>query len=65
MAAGQLREKQLIAFIPEGAILPRESGVSARPLAMGAVPFWPPQELSVTFHLPHKGVLTGMGLPQG
>jgi predicted ABC-class ATPase len=62
---GQLREKQLIAFIPEGAILPRENGISARPLAMGAVPFWPPQDLSVTFQLPHKGSLTGMGLPQG
>lgn len=61
----RLREKQLIAFIPEGAILPRESGVSARPLAMGAVPFWPPPELSVTFQLPHKGALTGLGLPQG
>ena len=61
----QLRGKQLIAFIPEGAILPRESGISSRPLAMGAVPFWPPQDLSVTFQLPHKGPLTGMGLPEG
>jgi predicted ABC-class ATPase len=61
----QLRGKQLVAFIPEGAILPRESGVSSRPLAMGAVPFWPPQGLSITFQLPHKGSLTGMGLPQG
>jgi len=61
----QLKGKQLIAFIPEGAILPRESGVSSRPLALGAVPFWPPQDLSVTFQLPHKGSLTGLGLPEG
>ncbi|RPH87223.1 MAG: hypothetical protein EHM75_06045 [Desulfobacteraceae bacterium] len=62
---GQLREKHLVAFVPEGAILPRETGVGTRPLAMGAVPFWPPQDFSVTFQLPHKGPLTGMGLPEG
>ncbi len=60
-----LNEKGLVAFVPEGAILPRESGISSRPLAMGAVPFYPPQELSVSFHLPHKGAITGLGLAKG
>lgn len=60
-----LNEKGLVAFVPEGAILPRESGISSRPLAMGAVPFYPPQELSVSFHLPHKGAITGLGLEKG
>jgi predicted ABC-class ATPase len=60
-----LEEKKLVAFVPEGAILPRESGVSSRPLAMGTVPFYPPQELSVPFHLPHKGLINGLGIPQG
>ena len=60
-----LDEKGLVAFVPEGAILPRESGVSSRPLVMGSVPFYPPQELSVTFQLPHKGMINGLGLSKG
>ncbi|MBI5605656.1 MAG: ABC-ATPase domain-containing protein [Deltaproteobacteria bacterium] len=60
-----LNEKGLLAFVPEGAILPRESGISSRPLAMGAVPFYPPQELSLSFHLPHKGAISGLGLEKG
>jgi predicted ABC-class ATPase len=60
-----LDEKGLAAFVPEGGILPRESGISSRPLAMGSVPFYPPQELSVSFHLPHKGMINGLGLPKG
>jgi predicted ABC-class ATPase len=60
-----LGEKGLVAFVPEGAILPRESGVSSRPLAMGPVPFYPPRELSLSFQLPHKGLITGLGLPEG
>lgn len=60
-----LSEKGLVAFIPDGAILPRESGISARPLIMGVVPFRTPPELSVSFLLPHKGSLTGMAIPSG
>jgi predicted ABC-class ATPase len=60
-----LDEKGLVSFVPEGAILPRESGVSSRPLVMGSVPFYPPQELSVTFQLPHKGMINGLGLIKG
>ena len=60
-----LDEKDLVAFVPEGAILPRESGISSRPLAMGPVPFYPPQELSVSLQLPHKGRMNGLGLPKG
>ena len=60
-----LSEKGLVAFIPDGAILPRESGISTRPLTMGVVPFRTPPELSVSFQLPHKGLLKGMGIPSG
>jgi predicted ABC-class ATPase len=60
-----LAGKGLVAFVPEGAILPRESGISSRPLAMGTVPFYPPQEFSTTYQLPHKGTITGLGLPKG
>jgi predicted ABC-class ATPase len=62
---GSLNEKGLVAFIPEGAILPRETGISCRPLTMGAVPFYPPQELSLSFQLPHKGTINGLGVPKG
>ena len=44
---GQLEERGLVAFIGEGAVLPRRSGVDDRPLAEGAVPFVPPPELAL------------------
>ena len=31
----------------------------------GSVPFQSPQELSVTLELPHRGTVTGMGIPKG
>jgi predicted ABC-class ATPase len=61
----RLPERDLVAFIAEGAVLPRESGISSKPLQVGTVPFYPPQELAVSFHLPHKGLINGLGLPQG
>lgn len=60
----QLRERGLVAFVADGAILPRASGVSQRPL-VGAVPFASPPELRVVLHTPHSGAVTGMGIPEG
>lgn len=60
----QLRERGLVAFVADGAILPRASGVSQRPLA-GAVPFASPPELRVTLRAPHAGAIDGMGVPGG
>jgi len=60
-----LKEKDLVAFVANGAILPRRSGVDDRPLQMGVVPFRSPQELEVEVELPNRGVLQGMGIPQG
>lgn len=61
-----LDEKGLVAFIANGAILPRESGVSDRPLTRGRViPFQSPPELEVSFELPNGGTVTGMGIPRG
>ncbi len=60
----QLKERNLTAFVADGTILPRESGVSARPMK-NAVPFKSPDSLKVTLDLPHHGPLTGMGVPQG
>ncbi len=60
-----LKERGLVAFVANGAILPRESGVSQRPLKKGSVPFKSPEHLEVTLNLPHKGEIKGMGIPKG
>lgn len=54
----------LCAFVANGSILPRESGVSPRPMK-GAVKFSSPRELEVTMDLPNKGRIRGMGIPKG
>jgi len=61
----QLAERKLVAFVAEGAILPRESGVSDRPLREGAVPFTPPPSLAVILERPNCGPIRGMGIPEG
>lgn len=60
----QLAEKGLVAFVANGSVLPRESGVSARPMK-GAVPFQSPESMEVELTLPNRGSIQGMGIPQG
>lgn len=60
----ELEKKDLIAFVANGAILPRESGVSDKPMK-GAVRFQSPKEMEVTMKLPHKGGISGMGIRRG
>jgi predicted ABC-class ATPase len=60
----RLPEWGLVAFVGDGAILPRESGVSQRPLK-GVIPFASPPSLRVAFPVPHAGEVLGMGLPRG
>jgi predicted ABC-class ATPase len=62
---GQLAQAGLVAFVADGAILPRRSGVDQRPLTEQAIPFQSPASLRVTLHCPHAGPLRGMGVPQG
>ena len=54
----------LAAFVADGSILPRESGVSDRPMQK-AIPFVSPDSLAVTLSLPHRGPLRGMGIKKG
>lgn len=61
----QLSARGLVAFVAEGSLLPRRSGVDDHPLADGAVPFKTPDSLRVEFSLPNAGTITGMGIPQG
>ncbi|WP_163582524.1 ABC-ATPase domain-containing protein [Gracilibacillus saliphilus] len=61
----KMKENNWIAFVADGAILPRESGVSNRPLRK-AVPFESPQENRVEIKLPHREeALTGMAIRKG
>ncbi|WP_028464128.1 ABC-ATPase domain-containing protein [Nesterenkonia alba] len=67
---GQLAEAGLVAFVGDGAILPRRSGDSDLPMSAGAggdepVPFTSPESLRVSFTLPSGGTVTGMGVPEG
>ncbi|MEG4998888.1 ABC-ATPase domain-containing protein [Microcoleus sp. B4-D4] len=61
----QLAEKQLVAFVADGSILPRRSGVDNRPLLNDAVAFVSPPSLKVEFNCPNRGEISGMGIPAG
>lgn len=60
----KLEELSLCAFVADGSILPRESGVSERPMK-GAVPFQSPETLRITLALPDGSKISGMGIPKG
>lgn len=60
----ELKKRNLVAFVANGAILPRESGISNRPMKH-AVAFHSPKSLEITLQLPNKGELKGMGIPRG
>ena len=56
----------LLTFIPNGAILPRQSGTSQQAIKREkAVPFTSPPNLITTVSLPSGKQLTGCGLPLG
>ncbi len=59
-----LPSRGLIAFVADGAMLPRRSGVSDKPLE-GGVPFKSPETLKVEVTLPSGRRLSGMGIPEG
>jgi predicted ABC-class ATPase len=58
-----LGEKNLVAFVANGAILPRASGTSEDPM-VDALPFMSPPELQVEFEFEGE-LLKGMGVPRG
>ena len=62
----ELSKQNLVAFVPNGAILPRRSGVDPRPLTdKNVVPFQSPSSLQVSFDCPNRGTVEGMGIPRG
>lgn len=60
----QMAVRDLVAFVADGAILPRESGISDKPMK-GAVPFESPDTLRVSLEAPYGGSIAGMGIPKG
>ena len=59
----QLDSRGLCAFVPDGAVLPRASGLSELPLE-GAVPFAAPEQMAVTLNACGREI-RGMGIPKG
>ena len=62
----QLSKRGLVAFVGNGARLPRASGIDPAPLtASSPVLFQAPDSLAVKMDLPHAGAIEGMGIPAG
>jgi len=59
-----LTDAGLVAFVANGAVLPRRSGIDDRPLSDG-VKFLSPPSLEVTIETPNAGPVRGMGIPHG
>lgn len=59
-----LWERDLVAFVADGAVLARRSGISELPMGE-AVPFESPENLRQTVELPHAGAVAGMALAPG
>ena len=60
----ELKKRDLIAFIANGSILPRESGISQKPLK-NALTFKSPKSLEIEMNLPNRGLIKGMGIKKG
>ena len=60
----KLPELELAAFVANGSVLPRKSGISSLPMK-DAVIFQAPASMEVTLELPHHGPIKGMGIKKG
>lgn len=61
----QLTGRGLLAFVADGAILPRQSGASDLPLRDRVIEFRSPDAMRVTLDTPHSGPISGMGIREG
>lgn len=60
----EMKKRNIIVFVANGSILPRETGVSQKPLG-SAIRFQSPQSLEVEFITPNRGTIKGLGLKKG
>ncbi|MBU5266319.1 ABC-ATPase domain-containing protein [Virgibacillus proomii] len=60
-----MKKNDWVAFLANGSVLPRESGISNRPLKQ-AVPFQSPPENEVEIQIPHSDIpMKGMAIKKG
>lgn len=59
-----LKEKGLVTFVANDSILPRENGISDKPMK-NAVKFKSPEKFEITLNLPSGKRVSGMGIPKG
>lgn len=61
-----LNENKYVCFIGNDSILPRESGISNKPLKFkDVVPFASPSSLEIEIPIPHSEPIRGMAIPEG
>lgn len=60
----ELKKRDLVAFVANDSILPRESGVSKRPMRK-CIRFQSPETMEVEMDLPNHGMIRGMGISKG
>ena len=60
----ELFQRGLVSFVANDAILPRQSGVSDRPMTH-AIKFQSPEKFEIQLDLPSGKSIKGMGIPQG
>ncbi|MBU8906854.1 ABC-ATPase domain-containing protein [Desertibacillus haloalkaliphilus] len=61
-----LNDHHYVCFVANGSILPRESGVSNRPLdSKTVVPFQSPKGYEIEIPVPHGDAIRGMAIPEG
>ncbi|WP_124726828.1 ABC-ATPase domain-containing protein [Staphylospora marina] len=62
----EMRRRGWVAFIADGAVLPRESGASDRPMKGGdVIRFASPESMRVSVSVPHGTPVSGMAVPKG
>ncbi|WP_372678934.1 P-loop domain-containing protein [Desulfosarcina sp.] len=61
----RLGEHGLVAFVADGSMLPRASGVSDKPARRGVMPFRAPEAAAVVLDFPNAGKLRGLGIRKG
>lgn len=61
----QLRDANLVAFLADGARLPRASGANDEPAATEIIPLEAPDSLAVKLTAPHCGEIRGLAIKRG
>jgi predicted ABC-class ATPase len=61
----QLKSQSLVAFVANGSLLPRRSGINDEPMTKDAIRFQSPPSLEKMINLPNAGIVKGMGIPEG